>query len=226
MIFLKYRKAENRRVEVSAPAWKGINIPALIITLLFHPLLLFFYSSALLMYFRPELKTDYPDAGFWLFVCTVLTPLAVIFICRITGIISSLHMQERSDRHLPHLFTFLIYLAACCFFKRLTPLPTLLAAMLAGTTLCLALIGIATLFWKISSHMAGIGGFTAFFSVQYFIENQPGFFSATMVGLLLSLLIAASRYQLKAHSPEQLLAGFFLGFVSVSFSVCFFAQLF
>lgn len=199
---------------------------ALLIAILFHPLFLFFYSICLFLQLLPHSESGNPELFAALFIATILIPFALILLCRAAGLISSLQMPERKDRHLPHLLTFIVYIGAFFFLKKELQQTPVAAGMLVGTVLCLGLTGLITLFWKISSHMAGIGGFSGFFTMIYIAENQAAFLIAALSGLFFAGLIGLSRFYLKAHTLWQLLAGFFLGIACSSVSLCFFAELF
>ena len=98
--------------------------------------------------------------------------------------------------------------------------------MLPGTALCIGLVGLITFWWKISSHLAGIGGISGFFLAFFFMSGRQEFLLLLFLSLLAAVLIATARWYLKAHDKSQLIAGFFLGMLCSSVSVCFFAELF
>lgn len=175
--------------------------------------------------FQKQVLSTGPLLGH-LLLFTVLIPAALIGVSARMGWIKSLRMENPADRHFPHLFTFLMYLLTGIFLDRLIPVPELLPLMITGTAVCIGLVGLITVFWKISSHMAGSGGLTGFFIAFIFKGLYEDFILLFSLSLLLALLVAGSRYYLKAHNLPQLLAGFFLGMLCSSISVCFFAELF
>lgn len=159
-------------------------------------------------------------------ILTFLIPSLFIILFRLAGWLKSLAMEDPKDRHLPHFMTFCVYTGSIFFLRGQKEVPDLLTEMLTGTSLCILLVGIITVFWKISSHMAGIGGFTGFLLGFYLCGSEADLLLPLLGGILCSCVVAAARFYLKAHNPAQLLAGFFLGMVSSSVSVCFFAELF
>jgi len=70
---------------------------------------------------------------------------------------------------------------------------------------------IINLKWKVSAHMTGIGGLLgALISTSILLEVD--LISYVILSIFVSGLIASSRLILNAHTPLQLIAGFFLGF--------------
>jgi membrane-associated phospholipid phosphatase len=204
------------------------NLLAICISAVFHPVLILFYLCLLSRipgFLNPELGHPLSTIQIVLvFAASALIPVLLFTLLRITGLMKSLYMEDRSDRHLPHLLTFGVYLYIGTDQKLFFFLPEWLSVMFVGSAVCIALVGLITLFWKISSHMAGMGGFTAWVIFQHGseIENYGFVFGA----ILTSILVGIGRLYLKAHNLKQILAGFFLGIVGSSISVCFFAGLF
>lgn len=211
-----------------SPKKRLIFLISWFVSILFHPLLLFFYAVWLLC------NTTLFACGSAcssllltvLFTVGVLLPVVLIGMLKITGFVKSYSLENRSDRHIPHLFTFLLYLLLSLFLRKITPLPGMVQAMLPGTALCIGLVGLITLWWKISSHLAGIGGISGFFIAFFFMSGRQEFLLLFFLSLLAAVLIAIARWHLKAHDKTQLIAGFFLGMLCSSVSVCFFAELF
>jgi len=196
-----------------------------------HPLLMVSYAVLLMEAgveenILPASAEKFRSLLLKIMVLTVLIPVLFILLFRLAGWLKSLSMEDPKDRHLPHLMTFCVYILSAFLICGQKDVPAILMPMLTGTSVCILLVGLITVFWKISSHMAGIGGFTGFI-IGLSLCGSAGFLLLPLMGVLLgSLAVAAARYYLKAHNPAQLLAGFFLGMVSSSVSVCFFAKLF
>ncbi len=193
---------------------------SLFISSIFQPLLMPIYSVALLFVYT-YFRFVYANHFFSLLIPTVLftflIPGVLIYIMMRVGIISDLSLPKRSDRFAPYAvailsFGFLIY-----YFHKLG-LPIWFLMMLGASIIVMLMATIITLWWKISAHMFGIssllGGVMA---VCYFVEkSNPSYLF--MVLFLLSGMVGTSRIILKRHTPGQVYAGFFLGFM-VSF-VC------
>ena len=196
-----------------------------------HPLLMVSYAVLLMgagveENMVPASPEKFRSLLLKIMVLTVLIPVMFILLFRLAGWLKSLSMEDPKDRHLPHSMTFCVYMFSAFLYCGQEDVPAILMPMLTGTSVCILLVGLITVFWKISSHMAGIGGFTGFIIGLFLCSSAGNLLLPLMGGMLCSLAVAAARYYLKAHKPAQLLAGFFLGMVSSSVSVCFFAELF
>ena len=121
---------------------------------------------------------------------------------------------------MPYLFSFMAYVFWTLFMWRTMQFPMFIVAMGMGSALSIFVIVFVNFRWKISAHLAGIGGLTgSVFGVCYRTAINPVWLF--IIILAISALVALSRIELKAHTPGQTLAGFAVGFVMV-FTPCFF----
>jgi hypothetical protein len=223
LVILRYLKA-RQQLSGGGVGWFSL---AWTLSLLFHPLFIPTISALVLFRFAPELLPVTEDGkrgilGF-LFISTFLLPAGAIALFWASGLIRNLSMDERKDRHLPHLAAFLSYLGVAYLLDSFLPMLRLPFCLMLGSAISVGFTGIITLFWKISSHMVGMGGLLGF---QIFIARQAvpaSFFFPVLISILLCGAVASARYFLKAHDGLQLLAGFFLGMVISSATIAFFA---
>lgn len=226
LVILRYLRA-RQQLSGGDAGWFSL---AWVLSFLFHPLFIPSISALVLFRFAPEMLplTDDGKRGIlgFIFISTFLMPAAAIALFWASGLIRSLAMDERKDRHLPHLTAFLCYLGVAYLLDNFLPMLRLPFCLMLGSAISVGLTGIITLFWKISSHMVGMGGLLGF---QLFIARQAvpaSFFLPILISILLCGAVASARYFLKAHDGLQLLAGFFLGMVISSATVAFFAGFF
>jgi len=187
---------------------------ARIISLVFHPVLspllaliiilnLDFYTA---VYLSARSKVS---LGIMVAITTVILPALSIFIMKKTGYISSLQLENRKERTIPYIAVAVFYYISFYSLKSLS-IPTLIPLLLFGGTLVIALTMLVNIFWKISAHMAGIGGVTGLFaglSIVYQID---------LIYLIILLTLIAgitgwSRLHVSDHTPAQLISGFVLG---------------
>jgi hypothetical protein len=141
------------------------------------------------------------------FISPVLGSLALLKL----GAISSLEMNTKEERKIPYLLTAVFYFAESYFLIRLD-LPVLLQSLFLGTTLLILMALVINIFWKISSHMIGIGGMCGMMlAISY--RLQIDLHLTLMALFLIAGLVAYARLRLEAHSAAQVYAGFFLGLV-------------
>jgi len=196
---------------------------ALIVSGVFHPLLIpTLIFSVLVFYFPQFLQVNGSNSIILIaliFIFTFLFPLAALGIMRITKVISSMEIPERRERMLPFSVVCFLYMLTTYYFQTYLKAAPFLIISLAVITFILVLITAISFFWKISAHMAAISGILgtlAFFCLRFPVNEL---LHPLMAVILISGLVASSRLYLNAHTPAQVAGGFALGF-SVAF-FCF-----
>ncbi len=194
-----------------------------IITYIFQPILVPTYGMILLM----NMDVFSPLSMFWrlvaiigTFVFTGLLPSIPILLLMRRGEVHDIFISNREERTMPYLFSFMAYVFWALFMWRTMQFPMFLVAMGIGSAISIFIIIFINMKWKISAHVAGMGGLSgAIFGVCYRLAINPIWLF--VIVLTASAIVALSRIELKAHTPLQTLAGFAIGFVSV-FVPCFF----
>ena len=204
------------------------NKTAQFISHAFHPLfmptfgLLFFYFSGQISRFSSS--DSYQENNLSIIGITLLFSLVLptigVAILKKTGRVSSFQMHHREERFLPFTITGISLFCGYFILFELLPIEIdfVLRIFYFGCILSvIAALGIS-LKWKISVHMIGIGGFTgAIFLMSKLTEKV--YLDELIGALLLSGLIAFSRLHLNAHSFNQIVAGFALGFGCETFAL-------
>ncbi len=151
------------------------------------------------------------------FVFTALFPAAPILFMISRGKIHDLFISKKEERTIPYLFSFIAYLFWTLYLWRILQFPLSLVAMGIGASISILTITLINLKWKISAHLSGIGGLVGgIFGICYRLGINPTWLYVVILSL--SALVAFSRIELKAHTPQQTLAGFSVGFSAVFFS--------
>ena len=200
---------------------------ARVVSLLFHPMLLTSYAI-LLMFVLPTYLSLYPynykkAVILIIFTATFISPLLIMLILLNIRKIKSLNLTDRKERFLPFVIGFVLYFSAYLItlnFPGGTPL--YISSFVLCTTILLLILLVLTFKFKISVHMAGMGGFLGFFYV-FFVKMNISEVLFIISGfhiliihffvllLILSGIIASARLFLKAHNPIQIISGFFIG---------------
>ena len=195
-----------------------------IISLIFQPLLMPTYGMILMMnmdifYSLPLVWRCVAIVGTFLF--TAVMPATPILIMIRKGEISDLFISKREDRTMPYLFSLLAYVFWSLFMSRTLQFPNFIVAMGFGSAFSIFIIVLINLKWKISAHLAGIGGLTgSIIGISYRMAINPIWL--IIIVLTITALVAISRIGLKAHTPAQTLAGFVIGLLSVFLPCLFF----
>lgn len=159
-----------------------------------------------------------------LLVCmgiTCILPLIFLSVLRHFKLVKGLHVDIREQRFIPYVFTGLCYLAAA-YYLYYCHSPRWFTMFMVGSAITAFVMALINLKWKISAHMAGIGGLIA---LVYQIHVQD--LSAFDLFWLLSFIIivagglGSARLILKRHDLLQVLAGVVVGFACVSLTMRF-----
>ncbi len=182
------------------------------ISYIFHPLLMpllgvifYFHKTPR---FTPE-TTVYAKI-FSVTILTVLLPILLFFLLKTIKKVESIHLETTTERRLPLLINCILILLIVNRVLPFDEIPELyyfFLGILISTITCLAL---ALVKFKASIHMIGASGFFMFavaLSIHFKIN-----INATMALMCIILgAIATSRLHLKAHTPTELVVGFFVG---------------
>ncbi len=214
----------HARLKRAIPGGNLWFLASWLVSIFFHPLLMPTYIAALL--FRFELLILSPDLRsavlVFLFSTSFVFPILAIGLLWAAGLLKSLSMDDKKDRLLPHLFTLLVYIGLAWFFFHYLPMIALLGYLMAGIAVSVGITALITIFWKISSHMAGVGGLLGFQVAIISGSNNSELLMPIIVSMLICGTVAGSRFYLRAHNWQQLGAGFLLGMVISSATVRFF----
>lgn len=201
--------------------WRiGQNI-AKFFSAIFQPLLMPFYSLALLavytnfyqMYFGQILRFLIPTLLFTLFI-----PALFIFVLKKMRYIRDYSLSYAADRTLPYIIFIISNVSLTFFFYNSHVFYWTLGLIAAPAFI--AFVGmIINFFWKISAHMLGIGGLVGgVLSVCFNVKaSNPMILFAIL--FVLAGFLGVCRLYLKANSAAQVYVGFIIGFVLAYASV-------
>ncbi len=155
-----------------------------------------------------------------IFSTTFLFPMSVIPFLIHQRMIKNITMKTIEERILPFFITAAFYVFGLFLLSRLNS-PALLINFMMGAAICVFIILIISLKWKISAHMTGLGGVSGMLSaVSLLYMGQVNLM--LMVIILISGLTATSRLFSDDHTPLQVGAGFLTGFVVMFGSFAFY----
>jgi membrane-associated phospholipid phosphatase len=209
------------------------NRIAIILSVVFHPLILTTYLFTLLFLLSPDLvgvsALELPALGSLLLLLllnTFIAPALVIYYFQKLGIISSLYVDDLAERRLPYLACIIIYaLATYLFGWQLEPIGQLapqISIILGSVTVSLALMTAITLFWKVSAHATGIGGAITMLAGLMIRSGESSIFYPLLITIVIAGWLLSARLYLNAHTPAQVLVGFICGILVSSMTVYFF----
>lgn len=188
-----------------------------IISVIFHPI----FTPILI--FNIGLIIGYNDSLFnhfnWLIILlffTIICPILMLIFFKKNNLIYSFEMNTHKERVVP-LLSSILFILIGFYFLELAKVPIYLLLIYLGGVVLLFIVSIVSYFYKISIHLAGIGslyGAVLFFSILYNVPN----ISYLIIILIMAIVVSIARFNLNAHTINQLLIGFSLGIsVIVSF---------
>lgn len=146
-------------------------------------------------------------------IVTLFIPVFMLPFLYMRKFVKTFELDDRSERVLPFFLTTVLFLVGYIYMRQINAPEAIQLYILAVTIVSLA-ASIITMFWKISVHMAGIGGVLGLifvFSMKYMAQMDD----LILVFILLSGIVASSRLYLNSHNIPQILSGFILGLATV-----------
>jgi membrane-associated phospholipid phosphatase len=148
-----------------------------------------------------------------IFILTYIVPILLLFFLKNFGFIKDFQVSTIKERRVPVIFMILIlYFLGNTIIQ--IPMIRNLGILFYGTSLsliCIYILFSAKL--KSSLHLVSMGNMLGFFLIMTNINNLSILFIIIPL-IFLSGVLASSRLYLKAHTPVELLIGFFLGFIA------------
>lgn len=213
---------DNKQVGMET-VWLGM---AWLISIILHPLLMPTYLHGIAFKYCGDLipltRTAKVQTLLFIFVSTFIIPSIVTGLLWVTGIISSLSLEKRSERIIPLFITGLIYTGVSYIFLNYLEMAQILGLFMGIVAITVMITAFITHFWKISSHMVGIGGIIGFLLSVIKQTNNVSLEWPLILAVTGAGAVASSRLLLNAHNLKQVLAGFTLGFIVSWTSVYFF----
>ena len=188
------------------------------------PLLMPTYGVFLVLWVSVLCLLPYGTRVAVLLICmgiTCILPLIFLSVLRHFKLVKNLHVDIREQRLIPYLFTVLCY-AVAAYYLYYCHSPQWFVMFMVGSAITVLLMALINLKWKISAHMAGIGGIVA---LVYQLHVQ-GLSAFDLLWLLCFTVIVAgalgsARLALRRHTLWQVLAGVVVGFLCVSLTMRF-----
>ena len=192
-----------------------MKLIAHVISTVFQPLLMPFYSIVLLFiytHFGLVFIGQFFPIVLPALLFSFVIPAIAIFLLFKFRLISDLSLKRRGERFRPYLAT-LISNGFMIYYYYNMGMPRWVVMLTASAVAVMIAAIVITLWWKISAHMFGIGGVVGgAMSVSYFVEQVNPYFM--FMGLfIIAGLVGTSRLILRRHTPLQVYAGFLLGFI-------------
>lgn len=193
---------------------------AKIFSIVFQPLLIPTYTLMILFNLKNHIALGIPLSARQMisgmvFITTFLLPALFLLFLYKRGIIKTLQMYAREERILPMIITSLFYITTYYIIRKFQ-LDSIYLRLFLGSVVSILFALIVSLFWKISMHMMGIGGFVGSLAGIFYSLNID-LTTWIIIALFCSGLTGFARLRLNAHTPGQVYVGFLSGFFILYF---------
>lgn len=199
---------------------------AILISIVFHPLLILSYAYILLAFFNPFLFGEVSIERIFafgklnskglLFVHLVsfscIIPFVGVLLMRGLGMVRTLSLTTQDERKIPYILTGMFYMAMVAQ-NSTTGLPDEIKIFTLGATIALFVAFFINLFTKISMHTVGMGGFLAMIII-IIARSYGGAEFLFIFGILGCGLVGTARLLLGAHQVSDIYGGYFVGFLA------------
>ena len=187
------------------------------------PLLMPTYGIFLILWVSVLCLLPYGSRVAVLLVCmgiTCIVPLIFLSVLRHFNLIKDLHVNMREQRLFPYLFTALCYGVAAYYLHATCHAPQWCVMFMVGSAITVILMALINLKWKVSAHMAGIGGVIGLI-YQIHVQGLSAFDLLWLLclSIIVAGLLGSSRLILKRHDIWQVLVGAVVGFLCVSLTM-------
>lgn len=193
-----------------------------ILSTLFSPLLVPTYGVAL-AFLCSMLAVTPPGVRVRLtivaFIITCLLPLVAIFLLHKLGIIKDRQLNERTERTYPYIASAIAY-GACAWTLHHANAPAWLWLFMVGGVVAVVVNTIVNRWWKISAHLAAMGGLLALafrIAAEHVVLPSVNYLAVVSAIVIATGLVGTARIFLGRHSLLQVLAGAANGFLCVYF---------
>lgn len=193
-----------------------------IVSILFHPVFVPTITVFLVVKIYSNIIILENQAGIILIgtcVFSLILPLLSVFILLLTKKIDSLEMPKKEERFLPILFASIWMILGFYFMKEIFSYAPIMKSIYLGAIYVMLISLLITKKWKISLHMLAIGGATGVFIMLEFLFGQN--LILLLITILISGILGFSRLSLKAHSLNQIYAGFIVGNIIMGLSILY-----
>lgn len=184
---------------------------------LFHPLFMTLFGVFIIfnagIYASDVPRQYYQFVYMMVILSDILIPLTMIASLIFFRKIKNSLIEDQRDRLLPLIFTtFCFY--ACYYEVSKYSSSAIINFFLGASVIVLAAVLVITVFWKISMHMAGIGGITGLTLFLMYFYRADIILILCLV-ILISGIVSSSRLASGSHTILQLIVGYFLGLLLV-----------
>ena len=216
-IHLTAEKAELG-IDERRPVGLAGKIYAAFFSYLFHPVFIPVYVVLFLVYVHPSAFAGFSDAQkkqtiLIVILNLVFFPLISVLLLRAVGFIQSIYLRTQKDRIIPYIASGIFFFWTYTVFKQQSQYPLILTSFVLGIFLASSVALIANIYFKISMHATGMGGWLGIFLVLSHTQTMLMTWPLCIV-LLLTGLVCSGRLLISSHKATDIYGGLSVGIIT------------
>ena len=153
------------------------------------------------------------------YIFTILLPTLFIHFYRRYQGWTLIELGHRERRMVPYVISIVCYFT-CIYLMQRMHMPHFIGSIVVAAILVQIVCALINVWWKISTHMAAIGGMggALFAFAEYFAFNPVWWLCLIFI---VAGILGTSRMVLRQHSLSQVIGGFWVGFVCAAIAILF-----
>ncbi len=145
------------------------------------------------------------------YVFTILLPTLLIYGYRHYQGWNRMELGRKERRMIPYVIAMLCYFA-CYYLMNMMRIPRFMSNILVAALMIQVVCAVINVWWKISTHTAGIGGFAgALLAFCILFAFNPLWWFCIII--LIAGMVGTARMILRQHTLTQVVLGFLVGVV-------------
>ena len=209
-------------LQEETPPYNGTQQPvlkwaAVFFSYIFHPIFIPIYGISFLVYIHPSYFSGFSDkAKLQTIIISSLNlvffPVISIALLKALGFIDSVLLKTRKDRIIPYMACGIFFFWAYTVFKKQEMYPPIMASFIFGVFLAASAALLANIYFKVSMHAIGMGGWTGLF---WLIAKDNSMLMTWPLAtvLLFTGIVCTARLLVSDHTQKDIYAGLLIGFV-------------
>ncbi len=144
-------------------------------------------------------------------VFTIVVPRLTIYLFRKSGNFSRWQFDARTNRHVQYAISLVSYVACYLLLSKMDVFG-FVACVVVAAIIALIICFIINMWWKISVHMVGVGGWIGFvgaFSFRFGFDPV----APTCAVIMIAGVLGSCQMFFRQHTLIQIIAGFFVGMI-------------
>lgn len=199
---------------------RAIHYASSVISFIFNPLLMPTYGMIIAFWLSTLqilLTTDKITVIAAVALMTCVVPLVLFVLMRRFKILTDVHLNVQKERFIPYTITVVCYVVCALYLFNINA-PTWMWMFMFGGASAAFISLVVNFFWKISAHMAGIGGLIGLLcKINSCGDGIFDLMPVICAMIIMAGILGTSRIAMERHTFWQVIAGTVNGFVCVYF---------